>query len=794
MANVIYKTFLKELRPVIWYGHPIYQRYAQIQSILKEKLGQDYANLLSEPIISRDAVDGKIEAVWMSSLIKPKSVLSLSANQQETVKNRLASMIDHIQSLGKTLQNDAEKDIQQIGELLSLSVEIPGPEYVFAGKNDQITLVCWGFISDTAKKTGFRLSALINNPQPLAETISTSYPQTPELPTIKKKINIKYIMVGMGILLFLMVLLFGYLLTRNNGQPVSGLVIPDNVEVTVDPGDPLKRNIVSGLLSIYLKREYPLEAFMEMLKKEDGNVEIVGYEDHPLLPNPIIQIKILESTRAAWTKLLEAKPEVESVQAEALMHSDFSPNDPGFSEKKKSWAFESIKAMDAWNITQGKESIVIAIIDSGFDLDHPELKGKIVSPWNAVTGKKQMVKTDQVMLHGTHVSGVAGGLVNNGEGVTGICLKCKIMPIQVSNADNQIITSAIIKGLIYAYEKGANVINLSLGVKIQQDTSVLSEKEKNQFLDLVIKMTQKEANTWQQIFREISAKNIIVVQAAGNDNTLTGLDPMKRSEFTIIVAATESQNNKASFSNYGEHVTVSAPGEQIFNAVPRGKYDFLDGTSFSSPIVAGAVGLMKSLNSSLNVKQVREILIQTGLEVKSENKRMGPLVQLDAVLKKVDREDSGNETCSDEVQRLKEEIERLKQSQGKNKRPESMKIPKEETKDFEFAEGKWASSNDLIDVETKKPISLIFDIKASGIGTISLNEKDGILCKGAIQLSKSGENLIIDQTEPAICVGTSRGYKPYQFKCVAQSDRTGMCKGQVKDNSMSEIDFELYRL
>jgi len=205
------------------------------------------------------------------------------------------------------------------------------------------------------------------------------------------------------------------------------------------------------------------------------------------------------------------------------------------------------------------------------------------------------------------------------------------MPVQVANEREQMTTTSVLDGILYALYQGADVINVSLGNMFtglsQYDEAVQKDMINNHF--------KEEERLWRHVMRIAASHNSTIVIAAGNDNVLAGIDAMQRPELFITVSAVDKNNqayNKANFSNYGQFSDISAPGVGIYSSVGSDSYQTMDGTSMAAPIITGAVALMKSLNSNLTNKQILCILQGTGLETQGN---IGKLLQLDKALLKV---------------------------------------------------------------------------------------------------------------------------------------------------------------
>jgi len=281
----------------------------------------------------------------------------------------------------------------------------------------------------------------------------------------------------------------------------------------------------------------------------------------------------------------------------------------------------------AWEITTGKKDIVIAVIDDGFDLNHEELNKNIVKPYN-VLSQNDNIYANKKLPHGTHVAGLAIAKKNNNLGVCGIAPDCSFMPIQIGSLSNPefFSISSVIDGILYAINNGADVINLSIQSIYGEEEKYISEFMLNESLK---DMSRDDEFFYQELFEIANDSNITIVFCAGNCEVLVGLDAMKRDSTIITVSAVDKYNKRASFTNYGKQSTISAPGVDIYSCEPGGGFIKERGTSMSSPIIAGVVGLMKSINPELTNTEIIDILRKSG---KKLDPSIGPLVQTDKAL------------------------------------------------------------------------------------------------------------------------------------------------------------------
>lgn len=277
------------------------------------------------------------------------------------------------------------------------------------------------------------------------------------------------------------------------------------------------------------------------------------------------------------TSLYKAADIVEHVEKHALRYPNLNPNDPDFSQQ---WGLVKIKAPAAWDITQGSQDIIVAIIDTGVDYNHPDLQANIwknnvelnglldfdddndgykddVRGWDFAGADENHPQGDNNPMdyfdHGTHVAGIVAASGNNGLGVAGVNWRISIMPLKVQ-ADNgsSFLGFAIIEATQYAIRMGAKIVVCSFG------GSGDSPEEKTAF----------------QALRDAG---ILVVCAAGNSGRNTDTTPNFPSSYDfdniISVAASDSNDNLASFSDYGAtSVDLMAPGVDIYSTVPVGTH------------------------------------------------------------------------------------------------------------------------------------------------------------------------------------------------------------------------------
>lgn len=263
-----------------------------------------------------------------------------------------------------------------------------------------------------------------------------------------------------------------------------------------------------------------------------------------------------------------------------------------------------IRAPKAWDTDIGSRSVIVAVADSGVDYTHPDLVGNIwtnpnpdpykndVHGWNFVDDNNDPM---DYCMHGTHVAGTIAAIGNNGIGVTGVMWTAQIMPVRWLDADGRGNTADEISAINYASAMGAQIINISAGGRGYS----------------------------QALKNAIDASPALIVCAAGNDGTnddQTFFYPASYASNNLItVAATDYNDNLASFSNYGvRSVHVAAPGVNIASTIPLWKtragydpYDFLSGTSMAAPHVSGVAGLIKAKHPEYSNLQLKAAVLNS---------------------------------------------------------------------------------------------------------------------------------------------------------------------------------------
>lgn len=256
------------------------------------------------------------------------------------------------------------------------------------------------------------------------------------------------------------------------------------------------------------------------------------------------------------------------------------PSDPRYGEQRT--YLSAIGAPAAWDAgAVGGPSARIAIVDSGVDVRHPDLAGKVVGTYNAVTGGSNV---RDVVGHGTGTASVAAAATNNGVGMAGSGRDATLLAVKVADVTGRIFTDDLAKGVVWAVDHGATVVNLSLG----GPTTDPLERAAVQYAQ---------------------DRGALVVAAAGNEGSSAKQYPGALPGVIAVGATSAGGTVRAPFSSFGSWVDLGAPGRSILVATPGGGYESSDGTSFSAPLVSGAAALLAAYRPGRTAAQLAQALL-----------------------------------------------------------------------------------------------------------------------------------------------------------------------------------------
>ena len=515
----------------------------------------------------------------------------------------------------------------------------------------------------------------------------------------------------------------------------------------------------------------------------------------------ILQIMVPSSEREMIkTSLPGQLPEFSfEVYDESVYGYDSQMSDPMMNDPSASWYFNPIDAEGAWEISTGNPDVVIAVVDNGFDASHPEFKDRIYKTHNILTHKSSVfpIRTENgIDGHGTHVAATVAGNCNNGLGLTGIAPECRLMLVQVG-ADSKtraLSATAIIDGVKYAIKNGADVINVSLGHPASYYEKSLPEYR--QLNHIQNSYRQAEA-IWSKLVDMADARKCVLVLAAGNDDVISGIDPWKRNNSTIIVSALDQSLNKASFSNYGvfpqlgrEYSTVSAPGVAIFSAIPNDSYDYCNGTSMACPIVSGSVALLKCLDRSLSTLQIINLLKETGVNVGDD---IGPMINIGKAMHLLNGEpDYQRINCrniSKEIKELRRQLDSLTKLCPEAAHPDDTLKFNDAIKDPTTMDGLWKVTTSLVSRSDQSPVEIFMEFHGQD-GELTLINK-GLKYSAPLKIEVTDTSIFIKQLSDAIAENGDR-FMAYDYSCVADRNGNLLCSGISAHGD--KLEFNLVRV
>lgn len=382
-------------------------------------------------------------------------------------------------------------------------------------------------------------------------------------------------------------------------------------QILIKPKEP--EEFGSGKIKNLVKKEgFGPKSVNKIVHQREPN------RDDPVFDWHVIEVEAGTDLEALKEKLL-ADPRIEAVEFNNNISLSAKTNDTDFEEL---WGLHNtgqtggtsnadINAPQAWNTQMGSEDVVVAVIDSGVDYEHPDLADNMWTNSGEIAGNSKdddgngyvddvygydWIDSDSDPMddnsHGTHVAGIIGAVGNNKLGVTGVSPEVSIMALRFMDASGNGTTSGVAQAITYAADNGADIINASFA---GTSSSVLME----------------------EAIEYASDKDVLFVAAAGNngeDNDETPNYPASYDVSNILaVAATDSDDELASFSNYGAtSVDMGAPGVSILSTVPDDDYDIMSGTSMATPHVAGAAAVLLAEKPNLSLKRLINLLKNRG--------------------------------------------------------------------------------------------------------------------------------------------------------------------------------------
>jgi thermitase len=312
--------------------------------------------------------------------------------------------------------------------------------------------------------------------------------------------------------------------------------------------------------------------------------------------------------KSVWTSSLVVLIGISAFATTGATQAPQAPIMKQLASPFKNWGLTNTKApshidaVDAWKITEGSSNVVVAVVDTGVDANHVDLKANMwkdptrkdenIYGWNFVTDKPNPIDDHG---HGTHVAGIIGAIADVDSGASGVAHKVSIMAVKYYSDANpgSVNLKNTIRALNYAVDHGARIINYSGGGP---------EFSEDEYLAI----------------KKAEAKGILVVSAAGNEHQNTDLTEnyyypaAYRLSNIISVASTDINNNLLPSSNWGKtHVDVAAPGENIYSTLPNGRYGYMTGTSQATAFVTGIAALLLAKDPTLTPVQIKEMIMSS---------------------------------------------------------------------------------------------------------------------------------------------------------------------------------------
>jgi thermitase len=290
----------------------------------------------------------------------------------------------------------------------------------------------------------------------------------------------------------------------------------------------------------------------------------------------------------------QRNPHVLYAEPDYIASAVNTPNDPYFTGGFQ-WNMTKIQAPQAWDITTGSASVSVAILDTGVDLSHPDLQGKVVTSVNF----SDSATVSDVNGHGTHLAGIVSAVTNNGQGVAGLGYNTTVMNVKVLGDNGTGGYGWVAQGVVWAADHGAKVINMSLGA-------------------------QFGSTTLEDAINYAWSKGVVIAAAAGNNASSIPFYPAAYPN-VIAVASTDINDHLASSSDYGDWVDVAAPGTNIYSTLPLndplqpGGYGVMGGTSIASPHVAGLAGLVFTRVTDSNGNGLLNDEVRSCIEKNADN-------------------------------------------------------------------------------------------------------------------------------------------------------------------------------
>jgi thermitase len=368
------------------------------------------------------------------------------------------------------------------------------------------------------------------------------------------------------------------LVKSSSGLALSSMLVPLFFSLPVLANPPsLSQDWAKGQILVQPKAGLSEENFQKILKTHQGSSKGKLKQ----LSTHIINVPL--KAEQAIVRALSNNPNIEFAELDLLVEATtVTANDPYYTN---AWHLSKMQLPTAWDTAKGN-GVVVAILDSGVNGEHNDLAANMVAGWNSVSRNND---TADINGHGTKVAGVVAAISDNNTGVTSIAWHASIMPVRITNdSTGYAYYSDVANGLTWAADNGADIANISYRVSGSSTVTNAAQYLRN--------------------------KGGLVVASAGNGGSNLNCSD---NASIITVSATNSDDNKASWSDYGNCIDVAAPGVGIWTTTRSGGYNAPSGTSFASPATAATLALIKSANLNLSNDELENILESSADKTKS---------------------------------------------------------------------------------------------------------------------------------------------------------------------------------
>ncbi len=382
----------------------------------------------------------------------------------------------------------------------------------------------------------------------------------------------------------------------------NDMPVPPHVEAKAISPDGNVMDVARDEILVGLNPGAALEDFRNLLNVLD--MQILEW----IIDTPYYRVGITPgSDLFEAISMIEESSLVEYAEPNFIRYTHIIPNDTAWNQK---WDLRIMDGPEGWDLYTGDPDIIVGVIDSGVDRDHPDLVDKVVDGEDFISGGDGLGGAtpgdgqdnngnnviDENVGHGTHCSGIIGAMSNNSKGTTGVDWSCKIMGLRVFpiDGDSGCTLSSLTQALNYAKNTENLVcVNMSLG------GSYYSQTEQN-------------------VINSTFAAGVIILASAGNSGYSNYGYPASYDN-VISVAATTSSDKKASFSTYNDKVDVSAPGYNIYSTYFNNTYAYASGTSMSCPEATGLISLIRGYFPAYTTQEVVDQMVFTADYIYDKN-------------------------------------------------------------------------------------------------------------------------------------------------------------------------------